>query len=253
MTIDAPIGIIAGTGFYSLAQLEDAQEQTLETAYGQAKATTGKWHGLDIVFQTRHGASHSVPPHLVNYHANISAFVELGVQDVFAISAVGGIDETLQPGDLVCLDDFLDFTKNRNSTFCDGTGPRGVFHTDVTYPYNQRLREELLTAAQNVGIEMRAHGVYCAFEGPRFETPAEVRMARILGGDVAGMTGVPECPLAAEAGLNYAGISIVCNPGAGISAEPISHEEVGEVLKASGHRVLQVLDEVLRVRATAQR
>ncbi|MEY3277575.1 MAG: hypothetical protein RLZZ426_61, partial [Actinomycetota bacterium] len=136
----APIAIIAGTGFYSLANLQNSETKVVETAYGQAQITTGMWHDQAVVFLTRHGAGHSVPPHLVNYRANIQALKDAGCVDVFAINVVGGVDPTLPPGSLVCIDDFLDFTKNRIGTFHDGSGPEGVVHIDVMDAYTPRLR-----------------------------------------------------------------------------------------------------------------
>lgn len=244
-----PLGIIAGTGFYALDALQEVQEQQVGTAYGTAQLTRGRWHGLPVAFLTRHGAGHSVPPHLVNYRANIAALRDIGVGDVIAVNVVGGIDPTLSPGDLVLLDDFLDFTKNRPTTLFDGSGPEGVVHVDVTDTYHPALRAELLAAATGVGVMIRDGGVYACFEGPRFESPAEIRMAGLLGGHVAGMTGIPEATLAVEAGIRYAAVSLVVNPAAGLSTEPITMEEVDRVLRDSSQRVVRLLDAVIAARA----
>jgi 5'-deoxy-5'-methylthioadenosine phosphorylase len=244
----APIAIIAGTGFYSLAQLEGATTVTAETAFGQAQYTRGLWNGVDVIFLTRHGAGHSVPPHLVNYRANIRALKDAGVVDVFAINVVGSVDPTLNPGDMLCLDDFLDFTKSRVITFFDGSTPEGVVHTDVMDAYNPELRRELLDAAHAVNQKLRDGGVYACFEGPRFESPAEIRMCSVLGAHVVGMTGVPEVTLAKEIGLRYAAVSLVVNPAAGLSDEPISMDELNAVLKASSTNVLVILDHVIKNR-----
>lgn len=240
-----PIGIIAGTGFYSLAALEGAASHTVETPFGLAQFTSGSWHGVDVVFLTRHGSGHSVPPHLVNYRANIAALAQAGVRDVFAINVVGGVDPQLTPGSLVCIDDFLDFTKARVGTFHDGSGPEGVVHTDVLDAYNPALRQEILQAAVEVHQPIQDGGVYACFEGPRFESPAEIRMCALLGAAVVGMTGVPEVTLAAEAKLRYAAISLVVNPAAGLSAEPITLEELNAVLAASSTKVLSVLERII--------
>lgn len=250
-TDPAPLGIVAGTGFYSLAALADTQTQSVGTAWGTASLTRGTWHGLPVAFLTRHGSGHSVPPHLINYRANVAALRDVGCRDVVAVNVVGSIDPSLAPGDLVLLSDFLDFTKARATTFHDGSGPEGVVHVDVTSAYAPRLRAELLTAAAATGTPVRDGGVYACFEGPRFESPAEIAMARILGGDVAGMTGVPEVTLAAEAGLSYAAVSLVVNPAAGLSDEPITMTEVGAVLEASSARVVAVLDALVAARAGA--
>lgn len=246
-----PIGIIAGTGFYSLAALEGATSHTVETPFGLAQFTSGSWHGVDVVFLTRHGSGHSVPPHLVNYRANIAALQQAGVRDVFAINVVGGVDPQLTPGSLVCIDDFLDFTKSRVGTFHDGSGPEGVVHTDVLDAYNPVLRQEILQAAAEVQQPIQDGGIYACFEGPRFESPAEIRMCAMLGVAVVGMTGVPEVTLALEAKLRYAAISLVVNPAAGLSAEPITLEELNAVLAVSSTKVLRVLERVITNRKVA--
>ena len=246
-----PLGIIAGTGFYDLDALEDPVVETVETAYGEARFTRGRWHGIPVVFLTRHGAGHSVPPHLVNYRANICALADAGVRDVVAVNVTGSIDPELEPGDLLCRDDFLDFTKGRVSTLDDGSGPEGVVHVGVVGAYHPELRREILDAASGVGEAIRDGGVYACFEGPRFETPAEIRLARLAGADVAGMTGVPEVVLAVEAGLRYAAISLVVNPAAGVGAgDPITMDEINAVLAASSAKVLAILDDLVHTRAT---
>lgn len=249
---DRPLGIIAGTGFYSLAMLTDAQDQSVGTAYGTARLVRGNWHGLPVAFLTRHGVGHSVPPHLVNYRANIAALRDIGVREVLAVNVVGGIDPTLENGSLVAVDDFLDFTKARGHTFVDAdnpSGPNGVMHADVTHAYTPALRAELLAAAARADQPLRDGGVYACFEGPRFESPAEIRLAALAGGTVAGMTGVPEVTLAAEAGLSYAAISLVVNPAAGTSDEVITMDQVNGNLAASAERVLAVLDAFVAARA----
>jgi len=248
----SPLAIIAGTGFYDLDALENPTQETVDTVWGQARVTKGEWHGIPVVFLTRHGAGHSVPPHLVNYRANIRALADLGVRDVVAVNVTGSIDPTLQPGDLLCLDDFIDFTKQRPVTFFDGSTPEGVVHTDVMTPYHPAIRREILDAAATAGHTIRDGGVYACFEGPRFETRAEIRLAALAGADVAGMTGVPEVTLALEAGLRYAAISLVVNPASGVgdSDEPITMDEIDAVLKTSAAAVLEILDELVHTRAT---
>ncbi len=243
----APLGIIAGTGFYSLATLENAVDQSVETSFGSAKFTRGTWHGIDVIFLTRHGSGHSTPPHLINYRANIMALKDQGVEDVVAINVTGGVNPDFTPGSLVCLSDFLDFTKTRAVTFFDGTTPEGVVHTDVMDAYHPQLRASLIAAATRAKIAMQEHGVYACFEGPRFETPAEIKMCQLLGADVVGMTGVPEVTLAKEIGLRYAAISLIVNPAAGLSDEPISMDELNRVLALGSDDVLKVLEEFVKV------
>lgn len=246
------LAIVAGTGFYDLEAIEDRVEETVDTQWGPARVTRGSWHGLPVVFLTRHGPGHSVPPHLVNYRANIRALADLGVRDVVAVNVTGSIDEDLAPGDLVCVDDFLDLTRQRPLTFFDGSGPEGVVHVDVSDPYDRELRREILDAASSVGRSVVDGGVYAAFEGPRFETAAEIRLARLAGGTVAGMTGVPEVTLAREAGLRYAAVSLVVNPATGVGGaeEPITMDEIEAVLARCRDDVLAVLDELVHTRAT---
>lgn len=247
-----PLGVVAGTGFYDLDALEDRSTETVDTRWGPARVTRGAWHGLPVVFLTRHGPGHSVPPHLVNYRANVRALADLGCRDVVAVNVTGSIDPELRPGDLLCLDDFVDFTKQRPVTFFDGSGPEGVVHTDVLEPYHPAIRREILEAAAATGRSIRDGGVYAAFEGPRFETRAEIRLARLAGADVAGMTGVPEVTLALELGLRYAAISLVVNPATGVADtdEPITMDEIEEVLRASSADVVAILDELVHTRAT---
>lgn len=245
-----PLGIIAGTGFYDLEALDDAHNATVDTAYGETSVTSGTWHGQPVAFVTRHGVGHKVPPHLVNYRAIITALADLGVRDVIAVNVTGGIDPDLEAGEIVCVDDFLDFTRRRESTFHDGDGPEGVVHTDMTTAYDPTLRRELLDAASSIGQSVIDGGVYVCFDGPRFESPAEIRLAALAGGTVAGMTGVPEVTLAVEAGLRYAALSLVVNPAAGVRpGEPITMEEISSVLATGAPKVLSVIDELVHTRS----
>ena len=236
------VGIIAGTGFYSLPALTGNQPRKVSTTYGDALVTSGKWNGIEIEFLTRHGADHSVPPSKVNYRANITALKELGVSRVIAINVVGGIDPTLKPGELSLIDDFVDFTSGRESTFFDGVQPGGVKHVDVVGAYDKRIREKLIAAAKRVGIPLRESGVYAGFNGPRFETPAEIRLAALAGATVVGMTGCPEVTLAKEAELAYAAIALVVNPAAGVSDLPITMEDISACLAAATGKVIQIID-----------
>ncbi|EAP98064.1 methylthioadenosine phosphorylase [Janibacter sp. HTCC2649] len=245
-----PLGIIAGTGFYDLDALDDARSETVDTAYGPTSVTQGSWHGQPVVFVTRHGAGHEVPPHMVNYRAIVRALADLGVHDVIAVNVTGGIDPDLEAGEIVVIDDFLDFTRQRSATFHDGDGPEGVVHTDMTTAYDPVLRRELLDAASAIGQSVIDGGVYVCFDGPRFESPAEIRLAALAGGTVAGMTGVPEVTLAAEAGLRYAALSLVVNPAAGVRpGEPITMDEISAVLETGAPKVLAVIDELVHTRS----
>lgn len=244
-----PLGVVAGTGFASLDTLEDLRHETVRTAYGEVGVTHGTWHAHPVVFVPRHGPGHAVPPHRISYRALVRALADVGVRDVVAVNVVGGIDPHLEPGDLVCVDDFLDLTRGRESTFHDGEGEGGVVHTDVTTAYDPLLRRELLDAAVALGQPVVDGGVYACFEGPRFESAAEIRLAALAGATVAGMTGVPEVTLAAEAGLRYAAISLVVNPATGVRpGEPITMAEIAAVMETGVPRVLAVLDELVHTR-----
>lgn len=236
------VGIIAGTGFYSLPALAGNEPRKVTTTYGDALVTSGKWNGIEIEFVTRHGADHSVPPNKVNYRANITALKDLGVTRVIAVNVVGGVDPTLKPGDLSLIDDFIDFTSGRADTFYDGVQPGGVSHVDVVGAYDKGIRAGLADAAKKLGLSLRESGVYAGFNGPRFETPAEIRLAALAGATVVGMTGCPEVTLAKEANLRYAAIALVVNPAAGVSDQPITMEDISTCLKQATVKVIQIID-----------
>lgn len=188
----------------------------------------------------RHGENHAVPPHLVNYRGMIWALGELGVRRVVATAAVGSLSAGYRLGDLVLLDQFLDFTKNRPQTFYEG-GRQGVLHVDMTEPYCRDVQKVILTAAGNLGLVVKNGACYVCTEGPRFETPAEIRMFRSWGAHVVGMTSVPEVILARELGMCYATVAMVTNEAAGIANHPLSHAEVIESMKELEIRVAQLI------------
>lgn len=237
------IAIIGGTGVGQFALDTPPEEIVLPTPYGETRALAGALNGKPVLFLARHGAGHRVPPHRINYRANIWALSWLGVRAVLATTAVGGLRLDLSPGDFVLLDDLIDFTRDRpHKTFFDGEDGR-VVHTDFTHPYSDDIRAAVQAAAQALGIPLRARGTYLCNDGPRYETPAEVRLFASWGADVVGMTGVPEATLAREAGLHYAGISLVTNPGAGLSPEPLSHAEVEDAMREAAPRLRALLTE----------
>lgn len=241
----AALGVIAGTGFYSLDDLRDPEDITVETIYGPTRARVGTLHDRRTVFISRHGYDHSVPPHMVNYRANIQAMIDLGVSEILAVNVVGGVGT--DAGDLVIVDDFIDFTKARQITFFDGSTPEGVVHVDMGEPYHPRLRNAWKEAAGNLGVSVIDHGIYGAYEGPRFETKAEIRLAAAAGVSVVGMTGVPEVVLAVERDLPYASLCIVANPAAGQGSEPITIEDVQAVVAEGAATVTRVLSEAARL------
>jgi purine nucleoside phosphorylase len=238
------LGVITGTGFTDVTALENPQLQEIVTAFGTVEAVVGELHGRRTVFLPRHRRDHSVPPHRVNYRALIQALVDQGVTEVLAVNVVGGIGP--ETGQLVVVDDFIDYTKSRISSFFDGAPPDGVVHVDVTEPYDSRLRSTWIEAAGQLGLDVIPHGIYGAFEGPRFETAAEIRMARAAGVTVVGMTGVPEVVLAMERGLPYASLCLVVNPAAGLGP-PVSVDAIVEQITLSAETVQGVIAEAARM------
>ncbi len=228
-----PVGVITGTGVTEHFDL--SRPRLVSTRFG--KATVFSHQGGDYLIIPRHGAAHKSPPHGINYRANIAAFGHLGVKQVIATSAVGSMNQGLRVGGIGLIEQFLDFTKRRQTTFFE----EKVVHTDMTYPYSRHLNLELTVAARKMGIELRPHMVYVCAEGPRFETAAEIKMYKILGGDVVGMTGVPEVVLANEMKLEYASVVLATNWAAGMQPK-VSHEEVLKVMGRSGKVVKQLIE-----------
>ena len=219
------IAIIGGTGFG--AALVAGTPETVETPYGAASLTRADLgEGRELLFLARHGVGHRLPPHRINHKANIAALRGLGAEAVFATAAAGSLRPKIAPGDLVVLDDFLDLTKGEVTTFFGEPGD--VRHTDFVHPYDPALRAALLVAVQaDLAPHIHPRGTYLCVSGPRYETPAEVRLFASWGADVVGMTGTPEAILCREAGLPYAGVALATNYGTGLLTDtPLSHTEV---------------------------
>jgi 5'-methylthioadenosine phosphorylase len=232
------IAIIGGTGVEM--STPDAREEVIQTRWGKALVTRAEIVGRELFFLHRHADADSgrrhVPPHKINYRANIAALKKLGATTIFASTAVGSLREEWPSGTLVSPDQFLDFTTNRAKTFFD---ERAV-HIDVTQPYCPQAREYLKRAAQDLQFDLQDGATYICADGPRFETPAEIRAFKSWGADVVGMTGVPEVVLAREAEISYAGISIVTNAAAGISQHPLTQAEVMDAMKIALPRVVEL-------------
>ena len=222
------LAIIGGTGVGALG-MEDAE--TVRTPYGEATIVHASLQGRDVILLARHGARHALPPHRINYRANIWALHALGVREVLATQSVGSLHPAMAPGHFVLLSQFLDWTRGRAATFFDGDDGV-VLHVDMTHPYCPRMGAGLREQGAFLAEALHDDGVYACTDGPRFETAAEVRALRQLGADVVGMTNVPEVVLAREAGLCYATVCIVCNWGAGMTEHPLTHEEVLGVMSA---------------------
>ena len=236
------VAIIGGTGIELSTHpaLRQAREEIIETRWGAALITRAQLAQSEVLFLHRHsdpttGQRH-VPPHKINYRANIAALKKLGATAIFASSAVGSLRSEWPSGTLVLLDQFLDFTTNRDKTFFD---ERAV-HIDVTQPYCFHARGFLQQAAQKLSYDLQPRGTYICTDGPRFETPAEICAFKTWGADVVGMTGVPEVVLARESELSYAGISIVTNAAAGIGSTPLTQLEVLDSMKIALPRVMDI-------------
>ncbi|MFN4132820.1 MAG: S-methyl-5'-thioadenosine phosphorylase [Candidatus Hadarchaeales archaeon] len=241
----AEIAIIGGSGVYSAFALKDRKNITIKTPYGSSpEITVGELGEKSVAFIPRHGKGHTTPPHKINYRANIWALRKLGVERILATTASGTLNKGLRPGDLALLTQFIDFTKSRAQTFYEG-GKEGVVHIDLTEPYCQELRTILSKTAKKMGLKIHESSTYACMEGPRFETPAEIRALKILGADLVGMTNVPECVLARELGICYAAVAIVTNYAAGISKKILSHAAVLEEMKRTAGEVQRLFAETI--------
>ena len=222
-----PLAIIGGSGFETLPGLAIDAARTADTAYGVTSAplTRGRLAGLPLLFLARHGSGHSVPPHLINYRANIQALVDAGARHVIALGAVGGISDGFGPGVIAVPDQLIDYSHGRAATFQEG-GAGAVVHVDFSWPYSQGLRTELLAAGEGAGVAVRDGGTYAVTQGPRLETAAEIRRLARDGCDIVGMTAMPEAALARERGLEYATLAFTVNWAAGIAEQEITMDEI---------------------------
>ena len=224
-------------------------EENIETPYGIVPVNILNINDKKVAFISRHGSKHSIPPHLINYPANIFALHSLGVKQIITSSAVGSMKEEIIPGSFVIPDQFIDFTTGRAKTFFvdnfevklhNGSIRKGVVHIDLSEPYCPHLRNELLKQSKKISKNTFNNGVYVCTEGPRFETPAEINAFKILGGSLVGMTSVSECVLARELGICYSTICLVTNFAAGMQ-EKISAEEVFTVFKSKIHELEEII------------
>lgn len=236
------LAIIGGTGITTEILTETQCQRVITTRFGTAEVTIGAVGETPAVFLHRHGMGHKIPPHGIHHRANIAALASIGVRAIYATTAVGSLDTSIHPGEIVLLDDLIDLTRNQaERTFFADT----VTHTDVTPPYSHQLREAFLAAAKVHSVTVRPQGTYVCTDGPRFETPAEIRMMARLGGDVVGMTGANEAMLAIEAGMHYCGASVVTNYGAGLSSAGIAHESVHEIVVGIAPQLQRILVEAI--------
>jgi len=238
--IQANLAFIGGTGVEEL--LREGRKLKIGTPFGPSPdITIGKIGPLNVAFLPRHGEEHDVPPHRVNYRANIWSLNKLGVTRIIATNAVGAVNRDYKPGDFVVPSDIIDFTKMRSQTFYDEAP---VTHIDVTQPYCPELTSLLARASKKHAKRVKRNAVFACTEGPRYETPAEIRMLRKLGADIVGMTASPETFLARELEMCYATICFVSNMAAGIQAR-LTTEEVIKVAGKVMPKLILILKEVV--------
>jgi 5'-methylthioadenosine phosphorylase len=237
--------IIGGSGLAKLSTLEAPRRQVMRTPYGEPSGalTFGRVAGAEVVFLARHGYGHTLAPHEINYRANLWALRELKVEGVMSVATVGGIRGDLGPGTLVVPDQIIDYSHSRKATFFEGS-EMPVIHVDFTEPYTPALRRRLLEAAAACGEAVIDGGVYACTQGPRLETAAEIERIARDGGDMVGMTGMPEAVLAREAELAYATLGVVVNhaAGRGDSKHEIRLEELEEVMRATMTRAVRIMN-----------
>ncbi len=243
------IAIIGGTGFERLPPEIFAEEISVDTEFGVVPVLSVSNNYVEpykLFFLSRHGSDHSLAPHQIDYRANIAALLELGVGSIYASNAVGSLRLSLAPGSFVLFDDFIDMTRARELTFVlKGANWK---HTDFSMPYDESLRQSLLDVALERGCAVLPQATYLCCDGPRFESPAEIRLYASWGADVVGMTGLPEAIFAREAGMKYAALGIVTNYGAGLTREIVAHEAVSELMVSK----LPIVRELLIAAAAAQ-
>ena len=232
------IGIIGGSGVYEITQKADScTEQLVKTDYGEVEVSILDIFSKKVAFIPRHASGHSIPPHKINFRANIDALKQVGVTQIIATNSVGSMNIEMPPGSFVIPDDFLDFSQNRAKTFYEDK----VVHIDVTEAYCPTLRDILAKSGDVI-----LGGTYVCTEGPRFETPAEIRMFKMLGGDLVGMTGLPEVTLAREREMCYNSICIVSNYASGISENELTIDEVFEMVAQKEGELLELIYNFIR-------
>lgn len=243
------IGIIGGTGIYKLPGIKDLKKITVETEYGNVVVNTGKLGDKNIAFLTRHGENHTIAPSEINFRGNIRAMQLLGVKQIVATACSGSMNPNYPEGSFVLLEQFLDFTKNRPASFYSGERliSDRIAHVDVTHPYCDRLKNAVQRAGKEIGIEVLKGATYCCQEGPRYESDAEIRMFRQMGGDLVAHTQYPEVVLVREAEICYSAIGLVANMAAGIKDEHVSSTELKEIMEGMFSNVQKLLAKTVEV------
>jgi 5'-methylthioinosine phosphorylase len=243
----ATVAIIGGSGLTNLKNLQVTRREVVRTPFGEPSSPVvfGELAGHQIAFLPRHGAGHTIPPHEVNYRANVWALREIGASKVIAVNAVGGISEGfLEPGTLAIPDQIVDYTWGRAHTYFGGDSKQ-VTHVDFTEPYSEVVRQALIAGAKSAGLAVVERGTYGATQGPRFESTAEVRRMERDGCDIVGMTGMPEAALARELELSYACVAVVVNPAAGKVQGVIELKDIERYLASGMTKVRALLERVI--------
>ncbi len=241
------LAVIGGTGFGEFVGLTEATLHTTLTAYGAASWQRGSVDGQPVIFLPRHGAPASVPPHRINYRANIRALAMAGADAIIAVNAVGSVDPDLAVPTLVVPDQIIDYSWGRAHTFFDDQ----IGHIDFTFPYDDSLRRSLLAAAGRVeDIVLHPLGTYACTQGPRLETAAEIARLAKDGCHIVGMTGMPEAALAREAELPYACLAVVVNAGAGIGGQVVDLDGIEAAMTGGMGWVRGVIRAFLRTQST---
>lgn len=230
------IGVIGGSGLYSIEGLNFVEDIEISTKFGKPSSLYKHFRKgkSDLYFLSRHGFEHNIAPHKINYRANIAGFKELEVEEILSFNAVGAISEKLKPSDIVLLDNAIDMTNGRFSTFFD---EGEVVHIDTTNPFCQSMAKNIINVRDKLSFPLKTGAVYVCTNGPRLETAAEIKMYKMIGADVVGMTLFPEAPLAREAEICYQNISIVTNYAAGISQDKLTTDEVTKSVKAAEEKI----------------
>ncbi len=241
------IAIIGGTGLASLEGVEITETKEVDTPYGSPSSALsfGHFGGQEIIFLPRHGNPHVIPPHKVNYRANIHALKENGVKKIISVNAVGGITPEMHPGRIVVPEQIIDYTYDRNQTFYEDN-LNEVTHIDFTNPYSTVLRKKLTETSVISSLNVFIGGVYAATQGPRLETAAEIRKIEKDGCDIVGMTGMPEATLARELGIHYLCLALVVNWAAGKTDEEITMDMIESNLEDGIGRIKTILEEAIK-------
>ncbi|MDD1613966.1 MAG: S-methyl-5'-thioinosine phosphorylase [Methylococcaceae bacterium] len=236
------LAIIGGTGLTQLRDLIIIKRDKLSTPYGSPSADfiTGELNQKEVIFLARHGCPHTIAPHQINYRANIWGLKQLGVEQIVAVAAVGGITEEMVPAHIAIPDQIIDYSHGRRHTFFEDEN-YPVTHIDFTYPYSQKLRSALISAAAKANINISPIGTYGCTQGPRLETAAEIKRMEKDGCDLVGMTGMPEAALAKELAMDYAAISVIANWAAGKSAGEITMTEIEQHLHVGMVNIAELL------------